>query len=186
MAKGGLVSRGRAALWTVVALLLGPPFLLALFLVVGLVTDTAIRIDVALVTLSVAAVVLAVGFVHLVRHWLQPRNVVQVGYDLKLTQPAVPLGRYEFRLSIHYLTQERGRRHAHQQASIVMKFRGKDHPDLLAWCSKQVSIHLEQHRQAAQRLHPGAEVIVTPAPEAQQLSTQLGAPDPARAVEARD
>jgi hypothetical protein len=176
MAMTGLVSRGRTALWTVVALLLGPPFLLSLFLVVGLVTDTTIELDVALITLAVAAVVLAVGFVHLVRHWMRPKNVVQVGYDLKLTQPAVPMGRYEFRLSIHYLTQERGKRHVHQQASIVMKFKGKDHPDLLAWCSSQVSTHLEQHREAAQRLHPGAEVIVSPAPSREQLVEKVTPP----------
>ena len=170
----GLVSRGRAIFWTVVALFLGPPFLLSLFLVVGLVSDTKIEIDVALVMLAVAAVVLTVGFVHLVRHWTRPKVVVHVGYELRLLQPTVPLGRYDFRLAIHYVMHDRGKRHVHQQASIVMKFKGKDHPDLLEWCTTQVSTHLEQHREAAQRLHPGAEIVVSPGPSKKQLGEQVG------------
>jgi hypothetical protein len=160
-----MFARGRTVFWTACALFLGPPFLLAVILVAGLVTDTTIQIDAALVVLSVGAVLLATGVVHWMRHLTRPRATVNVGYTLKLEQPAVPLGRYAFRLRVHYELEERGQRHVLQQAAIDMKFKAKDHPDLLAWCSTQVEKHLEHHRAAAQQLRPGSQVVVSPTPQ---------------------
>jgi hypothetical protein len=164
-----IFARGRSFFWTLFALLLGPPFLLAVILVAGLVTDTAVTIDVALVVLAVAAVLLATGLVHWLRHLTRPRLTVHIGYKVKLEQPAVPMGRYTFRLHVHYEIEQRGARHVLQQAAVEMKFKGKDHPDLLHWCSTQVADHLEQHRAAAERLHPDSHVVVSPPPQPAQL-----------------
>ena len=51
-----------------------------------------------------------------------------------------------------------------------MRFKGKDHPDLLAWCCSQVKQHLERHREKARELHPEAAVVVSPAPEPVQVA----------------
>ncbi len=164
-----LLARGSTIFWTGFALFLGPPFLLLVILVAGLVTDTRIEIDAALVLLAVAAVLLAAGVVHWIRHLTRPRATVNVGYTMKLEQPAVPLGRYTFRLRIHYEVEERGERHVRQQAAVDMKFKAKDHPDLLDWCSSQVTEHLERHRAAAEQLHPDCRVTVSPSPRMVEL-----------------
>jgi hypothetical protein len=157
-----IFARGRTTFWTLFAVLVGPPFLLLVILIAGLVTDTKIQIDAALVVLSVAAVLLATGVVHWLRHLTRPRVTVNVGYTMKLEQPAVPLGRYTFRLRIHYEVEQRGQRHVLQQAAVEMKFKSRDHPDLLTWCSTQVAEHLEHHRATAQQLHPESTVVVSP------------------------
>jgi hypothetical protein len=177
------LARTKGAFWTLLALVAGPPFLLLLFLIAGLVTDMDVRIDVALILFALVAGAALAALVHLMRYRMRPRETVSITYDMRLEQPPVPMGRYLFRLSVYYETVEKGQRKQVRQGEIEMRFKGKDHPDLLAWCCSQVQQHLERHREKATQLHPDAQVLVTPAPQPSQLAErtiELPSAGPAR------
>ena len=157
-------ARGRTFALTVLVLLVGPPFLLAFVALAGLVTETRIEIDMTWVLVAVALVVVAAALFHLVRYWISPKQTVNVGYSLELAQPLTPLGHYTFRLRVHYDCTEKGQSRVTQQAAIEMKFKAKDHPDLLEWCTDQIGGHLEQHRVNATRLYPDARITLSPGP----------------------
>jgi hypothetical protein len=157
--------RGRGLFWALAALAIGPPFAIALVLVAGLVTDTEVRVDVALIAFAlVLGLALAVG-AYALHQRLRPRLRVSITYDMRLEQPLTPLGRYAFRLSIYYEAEQQGERRLSRQDGIELRFRGRDHPDLLTWCTTTVGQHLERHRQRAGQLYPGAEILVSPVPE---------------------
>jgi hypothetical protein len=100
---------------------------------------------------------------------VRPKAVINVGYDMKLVQPRLPMGRYTFRLKVFYEIEDGGKRYAVQQDAIEMKFRDRDLNDVLAWCTSQVETHLERHRKAAQQLHPHSRVVVSPPPKPAEL-----------------
>lgn len=156
--------RSRGLFWGLAALVIGPPFALALVLVAGLVTDIDVRVDVALIAFALVAGGALAVIAYALHQRLRPRQRVSVTYDLRLEQPLTPLGRYAFELSIYYDMEEKGERRQMRQGEIALRFRGQDHPDLLAWCTAEVRAHLEEHRRRATRLHPGAEVVVSPVP----------------------
>lgn len=167
-------ARGRTLGLTVLALVLGPPFLLLFVVLAGLVTDTQVEIDVTWVVLAVAVVVLAAAVFHLVRYWVQPKQTVNVGYALELAQPMTRMGHYTFKLRVHYDSTHKGQSRVTQQAAIEMKFKAKDHPDLLEWCTRQVGGHLEEHRAHAERLYPDAHVTLSPGPTRESIKEELG------------
>jgi len=169
-------ARGRTLVLTTLVVVLGPPFLLLFVVLAGLVTETRVEIDVAWVLVAVAAVVLAVAVFHLVRYWISPKRTVNIVYDLKLTQPRTPLGHYTFHLRVSYDAFEKGQSRLVQQAAIEMKFKGKDHPDLLSWCTTKVHGHLEQHRDNAAQLYPDAHIILSPGPSRESLEEGLRRP----------
>lgn len=160
-----LVRLGRSLFWALAALVVVPPFVIVLLLVAGLVTDIDVRIDVAMVAFAlVAGGVLAAG-VYVLHHRLRPRQRVGITYTMRLEQPMTPLGRYVFQLSVYYDAEEKGERRLSRQDEIELRFRGRDHPDLLAWCTSTAGQHLERHRRRAAELYPDAEILVSPAPE---------------------
>jgi len=165
-----LRARTKGAFWVLVALVVGPPLLLMLMVMVSLATDMRIDVDLGLLAIALVAGGAVLGLVHLGRYWTRPRETVSITYDMKLEQPLMPMGRYAFHLSIYYETEEKGRRRQVRQGEIVMRFKGKDHPDLLAWCCTQVQQHLERHRDKAAELHPRAAIVVSPAPEPAQVA----------------
>ena len=169
---GRTLSRTKGAFWTILALVAGPPILILLFLVAGLVTDMDVQINVGLILFALVAGGAVAALVHLARYMLRPRQTVSVTYDMKLEQPVVPMGRYIFHLSIYYEAEEKGERKQIRQGEIEMRFKGKDHPDLLAWCCSQVQQHLDKHRGKAAELHPDAEIVVSPAPEPLQVDAR--------------
>lgn len=182
---GRTLARTKGAFWTILALVAGPPILILLFLVAGLVTDLDVQIDVALILFALVAGAAVAGLLHLARYLLRPRQTVSITYDMKLEQPVVPMGRYVFLLSVYYESEEKGERRQVRQGEIEMRFKGKDHPDLLQWCCSQVQQHLEKHKGRASELHPNAEIIVSPAPEPVQLAERtvdVGAAEPTDAA----
>ena len=165
-----LRARTRGFFWLLVALVVGPPLLFMALLMASLATDVRIDVDLGLLALAIVAGGAVAGLVYLARYWTRPRETVSITYDMKLEQPLMPVGRYAFHLSIYYETEEKGKRRQVRQGEIVMRFKGKDHPDLLDWCCTQVKQHLERHRDKAAELHPRAAIVVSPAPEPAQVA----------------
>ncbi len=165
-------ARGRTLLLTVLVIMIGPPLLLLFVGLVGLATETRVEIDLAWVIAALAAVLLAVTLFHLVSFWISPKRTVNIIYELKLTQPRMPLGQYTFALRVSYDCFEKGQSRVTQQAAIDMRFRSKDHPDLLAWCTQQVHGHLAEHRDNATQLYPDAQIIISPGPTLETLEAE--------------
>jgi len=98
-----------------------------------------------------------------------------VNYNFRLTQSPLPNvmgGRYTFRLEVFYEVLEKGDRQTVRQGTIEMKFRAKDHPELLQSCSAQVASHLAEHGRLAAERYPGHHVLLSPEPTSHQLLAQ--------------
>jgi hypothetical protein len=167
------LKRGKGVLWALAALVIVPPLGLFLLLIAGLFTEIQIHFDAALFVLALAAAGAVAAGAYFLHQRLRPRERVSITYDLRLEQPLVPLGRYVFQLAVYYEAEEKGERVQTRQGEIVLRFRGSDHPDLLAWCTGEVQGHLERHRRRAAELHPGAEILVSPAPEPARIAERL-------------
>lgn len=169
-------ARGKTLLLTGLVLVIGPPFLLLFVVLAGLVTETHVEINLAWVLVALAAVILAAALFHLVRFWISPRRTVNITYELKFSQPRTPLGHYAFDLRVSYDCFEKGQSRITQQAAIDMKFKRKDHPDLLLWCTTQIRGHLQEHCDNAAQLYPDAQIISSPGPTLDQLEQELERP----------
>lgn len=168
-----LLKSGKGMFWALAAVVIVPPLSLFLLLTAGLFTEIEIHFDAAMVVLAFTAAGAVAAGVYFLRRSLRPRARVSITYDLWLEQPLVPLGRYLFRLSVYYEAEEKGERVQTRQGEIVLRFRGADHPDLLAWCTGEVQEHLERHRRRAAELHPGAEILVSPGPEPARIAERV-------------
>lgn len=164
-----LLPRGRLRFWTVVVLLVAPPILIGILLVLAMALRIELRIDFGLILFALAAVVVAWIAFLVVRYRLQPKQAVTVGYNYKLIQPVLPLSRYLFQLEIFYELDHKGDRQTFQQGTIELRFRAKDHPDMLAWCCSQISTHLSRHRELATARFPAARVFLAPEPTMREL-----------------
>lgn len=169
-------ARGKTLLLTALVLVVGPPFLLLFVVLAGLVTETRVEINLAWVLVAAAAVILAAALFHLVRFWISPRRTVNITYELKLAQPHTPLGHYTFDLRVSYDCFEKGQSRITQQVAIDMKFKRKDHPDLLLWCTTQINGHLQEHHDNAAQLYPDAQIISSPGPTLTLLEQELERP----------
>ena len=159
-------------LW-LLALALAPALVLILFLVVGSFLKIDLSIDLGMVMWAVAIVVVAAIGYQLFVVYLRPRQTVSLGFNYKLIQPVLPLGRYLFRLEIFYEFEEKGARERVEQANIEMKFRGKDHPEVLQWCCGQIAENLRKHARFAGERYPGAKVFLPPEPTPEGLAPAL-------------
>jgi hypothetical protein len=177
----GIVPRGKALLLSLVLLVLGPPVLLGLILLVALAPGVTVEIDVAELAFATAAVFAAVTVFWVVRYWQRPRETVSVHYDLALSQPAWPAalgGRYTFRLEVYYEVQEKGQRHTLRQGSLELRFRAKDHPELLRACQAEVAAQLAAHERRAAERYPDHVVLSTPVPTLGQVGSEVTRPPP--------
>lgn len=161
---GKLVSRSPVLAWTAAAVLLGPPLLLGLLVLAALVLRIELRVDAAKALYALAAVVALLIVFHLVRYWLRPDEAVTVAYDYELIQPALPLGRYTFRLEVYYHLEQKGRNVTIRQGRIEMRFRRRDHPDVLEWCCAQIAANVSKHRVLAAARYPDRHVVTGPTP----------------------
>ncbi len=151
---------------------------LVLFLL-ALVFRIELSIELASLVLAAALVLVACGGLHLVRFATQPQQTVSVGYDVKLEQPLVPrVGRYSFRLEVFYEVEEKREHRRVDQGAIELRFRGNDHPELLAWCCERVRTTLERHRELAGERYPGARVLLAPEPTPTTLEAELAPREP--------
>jgi hypothetical protein len=163
-----LPRRGRVK-WLVAAVLIGPFLMLGLLWGFGLLLGTSIRIDVGLILLSIAAIIAALALYQAVQHWNAPNFAVTVNYNFRLTQPALSVGRYSFRLEVFYEVEEKGERQRIQQGTIEMLFRRKDHPELFEWCRNQIATQLTRHRELAAARYPNAQILLSPEPSVPEL-----------------
>jgi hypothetical protein len=161
---GRTLAQAKGALWVMLGLAVGVPLVLFVLLIAGLLLDVSVSVDLAWVLFAMAAGGALAAAVYFLRLRMEPREVVRITYEMRLEQPAVPLGRYLFELAVYLEALEQGVRHQTRQAKIELRFRGRDHPDLLAWCSEQVRAQLELHRRRAAESFPEAEILVSPAP----------------------
>jgi hypothetical protein len=171
-----IVPRGKALLLSLLLLVFGPPVLLGLILLAALAPGVTVEIDVAELAFATAAVFVAVTAFWVVRYWQRPRETVSIHYDLALTQPAWPAalgGRYTFRLEVYYEVQEKGRCHTLRQGSLELKFRARDHPELLRACQAEVAAQLAAHQRRAAERYPDHEVIPSPAPTLEQVGSEV-------------
>lgn len=171
---------GRALLWTAVAVVAGPPLLIALVMALAVALHLDVEVDLAMVLYAVAATLVAAGLVLWIRHRLRPRQTVSVGYGYKLIQPRLPLGRYRFELEIYYEMERKGELHRVQQGSIEMLFKRGDHPELMDWCRDQIRAHLDQHADLARARFPEAEILLAPPPRPGTLEASQPALDEPR------
>ncbi len=170
-----LLPKGRALIWTIVALVLIP---VALLLFASLFR-IHVTLDLAAVLEAFALGLLAVTVFHLVRHWLKPKETVAIGYRVKLEQPMMPVvGRYSFRLEVFYEVEHKGERARVDQGTIELRFRKADHPDMLAWCCEKIGEHLGKHVGHAHECYPDARVVLPPEPTPALLERQVGAVEP--------
>ena len=163
--------------WTLVVLLAAPPVLLAFVLMTASLFDVHIALDLAAIVYAAAAVIVALTVFHVARYWMRPKRMVTVGYNYRFIQPAVTLGpvggRYSFRLEVFYELDEKGERATIQQSVVELKFRGKDHPDILRWCCSRVSEHLARHGELAATRYPGARVLLAPEPTPAEIERHV-------------
>jgi hypothetical protein len=153
----------------VVVLVVVPPIVIGVVLLGAMALRVHVKIDVGLILFALASAIVAWIAFLIVRYRLQPKQAVTVGYNYKLIQPALPLGRYLFQLEIFYELDHRGDRQTFQQGTIELRFRAKDHPDMLAWCCSQISSHLTRHRELATARFPTARVFLAPEPTTREL-----------------
>lgn len=175
--RSGLLASLRARLpgrrrlvWTVAALVALPFVLVGVGLALAGTFGVRLHLDPALVLLGLAALVLAWTVGRVVRHWLTPRPAVTVGFRFELSQPQLPLGRYLFRLEVFYDVEQRGQRRTLEQGTVEMRFRRRDHPEPFEWCRKQIAAQVARHRRLAGERWPGARVLASPVPSAQELA----------------
>ncbi len=160
-------------MWMLGILVLGVPLLMGLVLFLGPVFRLQVNFNIELALFAVALVILALALFEVVRHWKAPKNAVTVGYNYRLVQPSLPIGRYTFELEILYHVREKGSRHTVKQGKIEMKFKRKDHPELLDWCCDQVRKQLSHHRELATASYPGALIALAPEPEPREVEAQI-------------
>jgi hypothetical protein len=164
-----LPRRRRLLFWTAVVVAVATPLVIGIVLLGAMALRIHLQIDVGLILFALAAVLVSWIAFLIVRYRLQPKQAVTVGYNYKLIQPALPLSRYLFRLEIFYELDSKGDRQTFQQGTIELRFRAKDHPDMLAWCCSQVSTHLSRHRELATARFPAARVLLAPEPTTREL-----------------
>ena len=166
-----ILPRGRKLIWLciLVPVALVGLFFLANFLKINLVVDMA-SVLWALGALGGLGILYVV-----VRHLAQPKQTCSIGFSVKLLQPSMPLiGRYSFRLEVFYELEEKGERARIDQGTIEMRFRKKDHPEMLAWCCSQISEQMEKHAQMAAERYPSARILLPPQPTPKVLVADIG------------
>jgi len=162
--------RGKT-LFLLIGLAIVAPILL---LVLASVFRIDLRIDAAALVSAAALALVAFALVLVVRYLTQPKETVSVGYSVKLEQPVVPMvGRYSFRLEVFYEVELKGERARVDQGTIQLRFRGKDHPELLEWCCERISEHLGKHATFAQARYPGARILLPPEPTRSELAAEV-------------
>ncbi len=162
----------RLLLWLLI-LVGGPLLLLGVVFASAQILQLELQIDLAMVLFAVATIVLSAGVYALIVHAQKPKDSVVVGYNYRLIQPALPLGRYSFRLEVFYELEEKGQRQKVNQGTIEMRFRRKDHPELFEWCRSQISHHLDRHRELAADRFPDSRVLLTPEPSPRELEASV-------------
>jgi len=166
-----LFPRGRklVLIAVLVPLLVVGFFFLANFLKINLVVDLGS-------VLWALGVLAGIGVLFLlVRHWVQPKETCSIGFSVKLVQPTLPLiGRYCFRLEIFYELEQKGERARIEQGTIEMRFRKKDHPEMLDWCCSQIAEQMKQHAEMAASRYPRAQILVPPQPTPRVLVAEVG------------
>ena len=150
-------------------LLVGPFLVLGMILLVALAIGSEVQIDPAKILLSFALVVLALVVWQVARYRMHPSQRVTINHSFKLEQPALPLGRYSFRLEVFYEVEQKGDRHTVQQGVVELKFRKRDHPEIFEWCRAQISEQLVRHQELATERYPDAEVQMGPTPTIPEL-----------------
>ena len=168
-----LLPRASQLRWVLLALLLGPFLVLGMVLLVALAIGSEVYIDPAKVLLSVAIVVLSVAAWQVARYRMRPKQRVTVNHNFKLVQPALPFGRYSFRLEVFYEVEQKGDRHTVQQGVVELKFRKNDHPEIFEWCRLQISEQLVRHQELAAARYPDAEVQLGPTPTIPELEQRV-------------
>lgn len=132
-------------------------------LIWALLPDFQIRLDPAMLLFGLAACILAWSlYLAASRPGSRGAQVVVVTYDLRLSQPTLPGGRYRFELTVWSEVALQGRRERRRQAHVELVFRKGDHPEVLAWCNTRVERYLRAHRRLAERLYPEATVVLAP------------------------
>jgi hypothetical protein len=166
-----LLPRGRKMFWLAILVPVGLVglFMLASFFKIDLKVDLA-AILWALAVLGGLAIVY-VG----VRYLAQPKQTCSIGFSVKLVQPTVPLiGRYCFRLEVFYELEQKGERSRIDQGTIEMRFRKKDHPEMLAWCCAQITEQMTKHAEMAAERYPTARILLPPQPTPGVLVQEVG------------
>jgi len=166
-----ILPKGRKLVWLciLIPVLLVGFFFLANFLKINLVVDLAS-------VLWALGVLAGLGILYVgVRYLAQPKQTCSIGFSVKLLQPTMPLiGRYSFRLEVFYELEEKGERARIDQGTIEMRFRKKDHPEMLAWCCSQISEQMEKHAEMAAERYPAARIVVPPQPTPRVLVADIG------------
>ncbi len=172
-----LIPRSRTFRWVLVALVCGPIVLLGLLALSSMLLRFEIEIDLAKVGYAVALVIVAITAYLIVRYRQQPKDSLTVGYNYKLVQPVLPIGRYSFTLEVFYEQDVKGERRQMRQALIELKFKKADHPDILAWCCSQISGQLAKHGRLAAERFPGSQILLGPEPTPEQLAERVETED---------
>lgn len=157
--------------WALILVITGAVLILALSF--ALAFRATITVDLGMALLGLALLAVAIVFGMAVRYWLRPENLVSINYNVKLAAPAMPLGRYSFRMEVFYEVEEKGKREVSQQGLVELKFRKKEHPDMYSWCCQQISSQLSQHRVRAAAAYPEARIVAGPDPTPNQLEQRL-------------
>ena len=169
-------------MWTIGALVVGPPLLLGLVLLLALSPRVSVEIDIGMVLLAVAAVLVAASLFLSVRYLQLPKQTVSVNYNFRVNQSALPMGRYTFRLEVFYEVMDKGIRETVKQGTIEMKFRAKDTSEFLQACATAVSDHLNKYGSMARERYPDHTVLVSPEPTAGQIREQVAGELPSETV----
>lgn len=173
---------------TLALIVLGVGLIVVLALSFALAFRAEIHVDLGMALLGLALLALSVVLGFAVRHWLRPEASVSINYNVRLAAPAMPLGRYSFRMEVFYEHDHKGKRETSQQGTVELKFRKRDHPDIYDWCCQQISSQLSQHRVRAANVFPDARIVAgaepTPGQLEQRLSVIESPPNAPPAIEA--
>lgn len=168
-----LIPKHRILRWALVALVCGPVVILGLIALSSMLLRIELRIDLAMIGFAIGFVVVAVTIWSLLEYRRQPKDALVVGYNYKLIQPMLPLGRYSFSLEVFFEHEVKGEQRHARQALIEMKFRKSDHPEILEWCCAQISGQLARYQEIAAERYPRARIIVGPEPTPQELAARV-------------
>ncbi|MEX1024759.1 MAG: hypothetical protein WD226_06735 [Planctomycetota bacterium] len=163
---------------TLALLLVGFAGVFALAIAFALAFRAEITVDLGLALVGAALLLFTVVLAFAVRHWLRPERAVSINYNVKLAAPAMPMGRYSFRMEVFYEIDEKGKRESSQQGTVELKFRRKEHPDIYGWCCQLISSQLSQHRVRAAHAFPDARIVAGPEPTRVELEQRLPIEEP--------
>jgi hypothetical protein len=168
-----LIPKSRTLRWGLIALVCGPIVLLGLIALSSMLLRIDLRIDLAMIGFAVAVVVVAVTIWSIVQYRRQPQDSLVVGYNYKLIQPVLPLGRYSFSLEVFYEHEVKGEQRRARQALIELRFKKSDHPEILEWCCAQISGQLARYGEIATERYPRTRILLGPEPTPQELEAHV-------------